>query len=74
MPTIHGGAWTTSTLCGISKDPHSGILNNPIYIGKKYWNRTETIYNPETGKPTARPRPENEWVVTERLDLRIIDD
>ena len=74
VPTVHGGTWTTSTLCGITKDAHSGILNNPIYIGKKYWNRTEAIYNPETGKATSRPRDESEWVVSERPDLRIIDD
>ena len=74
VPTIHGGTWTTSTLCGIKNNPHSGILNNPIYIGKKYWNRSETVYNPETGKATNRPRDENEWVISERPDLRIIDD
>ncbi len=74
VPTVHGKNWTTSTICGKSSDPHSGILNNPIYIGKKYWNRTETTHNPETGKSKNKPRPESEWVLKERDDLRIIDD
>lgn len=73
VPTVHGGSWTTSTLCGISKDPHSGILNNPLYIGKKYWNRTETVHL-STGKTTTKRRDESEWVVRDRPDLRIIDD
>lgn len=74
VPTLHGGNWTTSTICGNSQNAHTGILNNPIYIGKKYWNRTEQIHNPVTGKSCKRERDENEWVCVAREDLRIIDD
>ena len=74
VPTVHKGNWTTSTICGNSKDPHSGILNNPIYIGKKYWNRTEQIHDPDTGKSKSRFRDESEWVISERPDLRIISE
>ena len=74
VPTIHGGNWTTSTLCGITQKPHSGIINNPIYIGMKYWNRQETQHHPSSGKSTRRMRDESEWVVRERPDLRIISD
>ena len=74
IQTVHGGNWTTSTICGNSKDSHSGILNNPIYIGKKYWNRTEQIHDPDTGKSKSRYRDESEWIVRERPDLRIISD
>lgn len=74
MPTVHGGNWTTSTLCGLSAAPHSGILNNPLYNGVKHWNRTETIHHASTGRSTTKKRDESEWVTRQRLDLKIIDD
>ncbi|MFK5914604.1 MAG: recombinase family protein [Woeseiaceae bacterium] len=74
VPCISGNGWTTSTLSSSSNDRLSGILNNKTYIGIKIWNKTETIYNPKTGKPTKKNRDESEWVVKEIRELRIISD
>ena len=74
IPTLRSGTWTTSTICGNSEHPHSGLLNNPIYIGKYYWNRTEQIRNPETGKKNKRLKDESEWILVEMPELIIISD
>jgi len=74
ITTLNNGTWTTSTICGNSSYPHSGILNNPIYIGKYYWNRSEKIKNPDTGKKNNRLKDESEWVKVDMPELRIVSD
>jgi hypothetical protein len=48
------------------------MLWNPTYIGKVIWNRSEFVKDPETGKRQRRLRPQNEWVIKERPELRIV--
>jgi DNA invertase Pin-like site-specific DNA recombinase len=74
ITTLNGGSWTASTICGGGKNPHSGILNNPLYIGIYYWNRTEKVYSPSTGKARTRWRDEKDWIKVELPDLRIVSD
>ena len=74
VKSLLGGNWTTSTVCGGGDNPHGGILNNPLYIGTYYWNRTETTYNPVTGQAKTRRRDEKEWVKKILPELRIIND
>jgi DNA invertase Pin-like site-specific DNA recombinase len=68
-----GGAWGTSTIHG-NRERGTGILNNELYIGRQIWNRLRYVKDPQTGKRISRLNPEQDWVITEVPDLRIIDD
>jgi hypothetical protein len=48
------------------------MLARQKYIGQWPWNMTQTVRNSE-GKTKQVPVPEEEWVVRERPELRIID-
>ncbi len=65
--------WTPATIHGCPKKA-IGILNNPLYIGRVIWNRSQKLRNPDTGKRITRRRPESEWVHTDVPDLRIVSD
>jgi len=54
-PTGSRAVWGTSTL--------SRILANEAYIGRVYFNRTETVPDPRPGRRTRQvPRPRSEWI------------
>ncbi|UWR90346.1 recombinase family protein [Phaeobacter inhibens] len=72
VPAPNGGTWGPSTIYG-NRERGTGILNNELYIGRQIWNRLRYIKNPETGKRVSRLNPEDQWVITEVPDLRIID-
>ena len=63
-PSMRYGTWAVSVL-------HS-MLRNPIYVGRKIWNRRQWVRDPDTNRKTPRLRPETEWIVTEHPELRII--
>ena len=63
--------WTWSTIAG-SPSKALGILNNPLYVGRLVWNRSQKVRDPDTGKRTMRPRPADEWIWTDVPDLRVI--
>ncbi len=65
------GTWAMSTIYG-HMGHGTGILNNPLYVGKYIWNRSQWIKDPDTGKRCRFERPESEWVVTELPELRIV--
>ena len=67
-----GKEWGPSTIHGNPKRG-TGILNNELYIGRLVWNRLRYMKDPDTGRRVSRPNPENEWVVHEVPDLRIVD-
>lgn len=46
--------WRISTI--------SRILANEAYIGRLYWNRTHTSYDPAPGRDRMTPRPREEWI------------
>ncbi len=73
IPAPSGGDWGFSTINGNPKRGN-GILNNEMYIGKIVWNRQRFVKDPNTGKRQARPNPEEEWVIQEVPELRILDD
>ncbi|WP_087462555.1 recombinase family protein [Oleiphilus messinensis] len=52
----------------------SGLLNNELYRGRHIWNRSQWLKDPDTGKRVRIERPESEWCVSERQDLRIVSD
>ena len=70
--TEPGRGWGPSTLNG-NRARGTGILNNELYIGRLCWNRLQYMKDPDTGKRRSRPRAEDDIVVTEVPDLRIID-
>ncbi|MGQ3671005.1 recombinase family protein [Xanthobacter sp. TB0136] len=73
IPAPSGGDWGFSTINGNSKRGN-GILNNEMYVGKIVWNRQRFIKDPDSGKRQARPNPEEDWVIQEAPELRILDD
>ena len=50
----------------------TGILANELYVGRYVWNRSQWLKNPDTGRRKYVLRPENEWIVNELPELRII--
>lgn len=63
--------WSASSLHGDPKQ-YTGLLHNPIYIGRVVWNRRQWVRNPETKRKVSVLRPESEWIVTEVPSLRIV--
>lgn len=68
----HGGRWNASTLNG-SKSRRIGILRNPIYVGKREWNRLTMVRNPTTGRRISRVNKSEEVQSIEVPELAIID-
>ena len=50
------------------------MLRNEMYAGRLVWNRSHFIKRPGTNKRISRPRPQREWRILERPDLRIVSD
>ena len=73
VPSPTGRQWHRSAIHGDPKDL-SGILNNPLYEGKVYWNRLSYKTNPDTGKRVSKRNPPEEWAVMEMPDLRIVSE
>jgi DNA invertase Pin-like site-specific DNA recombinase len=73
IPSPRGSTWVTSAIYG-SPDKGTGILNNDLYRGKYIWNRSKWVKDPDTGKRQRLERPESEWQIETREDLRIIPD
>jgi len=48
------------------------ILMNETYCGRVIWNRSQFLKDPDTGRRLSVARPPDQWVVTERPELRII--
>lgn len=65
-------SWVSSALYG-HPAKGTGILRNPIYLGRQIWNRSKWIKDPDTGRRTRRERPPSEWQTRELPELRIID-
>ncbi len=63
--------WTWTTINGSPKKA-TGILNNPVYVGRVVWNRSQKVRDPDTGRRIMRPRPEQEWLSAEVPKLQII--
>ena len=73
VPGPRSGGWGPSTIHGNVKRGN-GILNNELYVGRLVWNRQRFLKNPETGRRVARLNPEDQWIVQEVPELRIIED
>ena len=68
-----GGQWSASTING-NAQRGSGVLFNPIYVGRLVYNRVTMVKDPETGKRISRPNPPSAWIEMPAPTLRIVDD
>lgn len=48
------------------------MLRREIYIGRIVWNKSKWIKKPETNNRVRRPRPQSEWKISDRPELRIV--
>jgi len=48
------------------------LLNNELYIGRYVWNRSKWVRDPDNGKRRRVCRPEPEWIVVEKPELRLV--
>jgi site-specific DNA recombinase len=51
----------------------TGTLADELYVGRLVWNRLRYLKEPTSGKQISRPNPEEQWIVEQVPDLRIID-
>jgi site-specific DNA recombinase len=66
VPSSRGRTWAASAI--------KVVLENEMYEGRITWNRRAWAKHPETGKRTYRRRPREEWIVTEKPELRIVPE
>ncbi|WP_415257083.1 recombinase family protein [Sulfitobacter sp.] len=65
------GHWRQTTING-NRKRGTGILNNELYIGRRFWNRQRYSKHPETGKRVSRLNPTEDWITYEDPNLCII--
>jgi site-specific DNA recombinase len=73
IPSPRGSSWAGSALYG-SPAKGTGILNNVLYTGRYTWNRSQWVTNPDTGRRQRVERPEAEWQVEVRPELKVLSD
>lgn len=73
VPGPRDKPWSAGTLTG-TKAISTGILRNNTYVGQFRWGRTSRKRNSRTGKVKVKSTDSTEWLVSDRPDLRIIDD
>tara|TARA_R110002167_G_scaffold231677_1_gene436872 strand:+ start:699 stop:2471 length:1773 start_codon:yes stop_codon:yes gene_type:complete len=73
VPGPRGAGWGPSTIYG-NRERGTGIINNELYVGRLVWNRLRYIKDPITGKRVSRPNPEDELIVKDVPELRIVPD
>ncbi len=72
VPSPRGKGWSQSTING-NRKRGTGILNNELYVGFLVWNRLRYVKDPETDKRCSRHNSEEDWLVVEVPQLRIVD-
>ena len=72
-PPRDGSHWHPSALLGMEARG-SGILRNPIYVGRPVWNKNKMMKDPDTGKRIIRPNLPEERMHQDAPHLRIIPD
>ena len=73
VPGPGGRCWGDTTIRGHAKKG-TGLINNELYIGRRIWNRSKWIKNPDTSRRVQRLNPRSEWKFQEVPHLRIIED
>lgn len=67
-----GDSWGVSTIYGSPKKG-SGIINNELYAGRKIWNRSKWVKDPDTRRRVRIENPESDWIVEDMPALAILD-
>lgn len=67
-----GALWNASTIIG-NKARANGLLANEIYAGRRVWNRTRMLRDPETGKRISRVNPKEDWQWQDAPEARIVE-
>lgn len=73
IPGPAGGVWRATTIHGHEKRG-TGILSNPLYIGRIVFNRQRFLRDPETRRRVARPNDAADRIEAEAPELRIVGD
>lgn len=73
IPGPRNKPWSAGTLTG-TKALSTGILRNTTYVGKFKWGKTSRKRISRTGKVKVKPTKAADWLVSDRPDLRILDD
>ena len=73
IPGPTGKEWKDTTIHG-QRVRGTGLLNNEAYIGRLIYGRTSYRKDPQTGRKVARIQPEEEWLIEEVPELRIVSD
>ena len=71
IPGKAGGRWTDAMVRGHTQRG-GGVLRNELYIGREVSGRRRITTGPSSGRETSHPKPETEWRVRERPELRIV--
>jgi site-specific DNA recombinase len=50
------------------------MIRRELYVGKVIWNQSRWVKAPGSNKRLRRPRPQSEWRVMERPELRIVSE
>jgi len=58
VPSTRGGSWGLSAIYGDVRRG-TGILANPIYVGRQIWNRSKFVKHPDSGRRLRKERPES---------------
>ena len=72
VPSPRGSSWAVSAIYG-SPAKLAGILNNPLYVGRPVWNRSQWVKDDE-GRRQRIDRPRSEWIESVDESLRIVSD
>ncbi|QBQ49562.1 recombinase family protein [Brevundimonas naejangsanensis] len=73
IPGPGGRPWRVGALYG-NKHKGTGILRNALYKGKTVWGRTKTKRNGRTGSVKHQIVPQDDHVVVDAPELRIVSD
>jgi site-specific DNA recombinase len=68
-----GNGWGASTING-NAERSTGILNNPLYVGKLVWNKLKYMKDPETGKRRSRVNADADVIEKDVPELRIVSE
>ncbi len=72
VPAPFGRQWNASTING-NPQRGNGILCNPLYAGRRVYNRVRMIKDPETGKRISRLNPPTQWIIRNVPELCIVE-
>jgi DNA invertase Pin-like site-specific DNA recombinase len=73
VPSPAGGRWSASSING-DRVRKNGVLQNELYRGVLIFMRQKRTYEPASRLKRLKSRPEAEWTVERRPELRIVPE